>query len=129
MAGTLTVGREPMKIYGNIYGEIITVSWTSDSSGNADVTVPNMNGFIVSAKTTPSGSAAPTANYDIKLKDSAGFDVLGSVLNDRSASAVERIPAANSGVVAVAHLHGTYTFDVTNAGNAKAGTCVFRLIF
>lgn len=129
MAGTLTVTRVPMKIYGDIIGEEITIAWTSDASGNADVSIPDMKGFMVLAKTIPSSSAAPTTLYDIKLKDGTGYDVLASALGDRSATVTERLPTQNSGVLAILHLNGSYTFDVTNAGNAKAGTCVFRMLW
>ncbi len=128
MAGTLSFTRAPMKLYdGYVIGEIVTVTWVSDSSGNADISIPDLKGWLTEAKTVPSATVAPTDNYDIKLKDSAGFDVLEGALNDRDTANTEIIPTANSGKLALRQLFGTYTFDVTNAGNAKGGTCAFKV--
>lgn len=125
MAATVT--RTPLQEVDKAHlGERVSVAWTSDGSGNATASLIKLRGWIVKVITYP-GSAAPTDDYDIKLKDSTGFDVLGSVLNDRDTSNTEQIPTPNSGVSIVTYVNGDYTFDVSNAGSAKNGTCVFYI--
>lgn len=127
MAGTVTVNKVFLKEPDRHYvGTEYTIAWTSDASGNATLAINEMAGWLTFAQTVPSGTVAPTINYDVKLKDSGGFDVLEGLLADRSATLTECEPAAGSGIAILRDLNGTYTFDVSNAGDTKAGTCVLR---
>ena len=126
MAGTVTYTREYLKEPDRHYvGEEITVSWTSDSSGNADKLLPRLTGWLVFMKFNP-GATAPTDDYDVKLKDSDGDDVLEGIAEDRDTTTSEFLPTAGSGVLALREFNGNYTFDVSNAGSSKQGTCVLR---
>jgi hypothetical protein len=129
MAGTLTVTRDP-RIAPNQGKaiEVISVAWTSDASGNATVSIPNLYGFLVKAQTVPSGAAAPTALYDITLLDANSIDCAQGKLVDRSATVSEEVyPLVSGGAIPV-FLCGTHTFAVANAGNAKSGTCLLYVI-
>ena len=125
MAGTVTVTRTPLKSNQGIIAEKVQIDWLSDASGNADSTV-NLHGFLLKAITDPSGSAAPTDNYDITLV-ADGIDQLGGALADRDTANNEMVyPTATSAQVPI-FLAGDHTFTIANAGNAKQGTVYLYL--
>ena len=115
MAGTLTVAYGGEKKL-----QTVTVDWTSDASGDADVLV-YMEGAIVRVVTNP-GATAPSANYDITLVDADGFDLASSNLLNRHTSTTEQwIPTAYP-------FHTpSFTFTVANAGDSKIGTCTLYI--
>lgn len=126
MAGTVAVTKE---LIGGGSGKAIqkiSVSWTSDASGNADQTI-NLFGYLLKAVTDPDGTDAPTDNYDITLVQN-GIDMAGGVLSDRDTANNEVAYgiAKNGTDIASAppFLVGDHTFTVANAGNAKSGLCV-----
>lgn len=128
MAGTLTVTPIPkVTRYGKEINKI-QVDWTSDASGNADVSI-ELYGYLIKVITKP-GASAPTALYDISLvsPDGTSCDELATLLNDRSATATEVKYTTISGSSVPVLLAGTYTFTVANAGNAKNGTCYLYLV-
>lgn len=128
MAGTLTVTQVPkITRYGKEINKI-TIDWTSDASGNADVTV-DLFGYLVKAVTKP-GAAAPTDLYDITIVDPDGSacDAAGGLLVDRSSTLTEQKYLTISGSSVPVLCAGTYTFTVANAGNAKNGTCYLYLV-
>ena len=110
--------------------EEITISWTSDGSGDASEVLYGLKGFIINVATVPSATAAPTADSDITLKRNTGatsLDVFDGALADRSATNHEQVPAANTGIAVLTHVNGDYTFAVANAGASKEGTCIIRI--
>jgi hypothetical protein len=128
MAGTLTVTRDPKRFpYSGRNAERIVVDWTSDASGNADVSIENMYGWCVKVLTDP-GSTAPTDNYDITLLDENGFDALESKLVDRDTANKETVYPLVTGAATPVFLCGTHTFTVANAGNAKVGRAIFYIV-
>jgi hypothetical protein len=128
MAGTLTVTRDPRRApnEGKMI-ERIVVDWTSDASGNADVSIPNLYGWCVKVITDP-GSTAPTDNYDITLVDENNADALEGLLADRDTANTETVYPVKSGAAVPVFLCGTHTFTVANAGNAKVGRAVFYVV-
>ena len=76
------------------------------------------NGAIMRLVTVPSGTAAPTADYDIVVNDQDSTDVLMGAGIDRHTSNTEQVLASSLGVVAYDKL----TLSVTNAGTSKEGT-------
>jgi hypothetical protein len=127
MAGTLTVTRDPRQApnEGRQY-ERVVIDWTSDASGNADVSIANLYGFLIKLVTDP-GSTAPTDDYDITLMDENGIDALAGAGMNRDTSTTEQVyPTATSAAIPV-FLCGTHTFTVANAGNAKVGKAVFYI--
>ena len=106
-----------------------TLAWVSDSSGNVTRSVGHkINGTLRGVVTTPSGTVAPTAAYDVVLKDEHGIDVLAGLGADRSATVAERVkPQVTQAGSVVVYPHeidvfGDMQLVITNAGNAKAGT-------
>lgn len=96
----------------------VTFEWTSDASGDADgSTTAVFTGKIVQVTTVPSGTAAPTDNYDIELRDADGVDLLAGAGANRDEANTEHITSANLGAVCVSAL----TLVVANAGNETEG--------
>lgn len=128
MAGTLTVTRDPRKSpNGGKLFERIVVDWTSDASGNADVSIENLYGWCVKVVTDP-GSTAPTDNYDITLVDENSVDALEGKLVDRDTANSETVYPLVTGAATPVLLCGTHTFTVANAGNAKVGKAIFYIV-
>lgn len=111
----------------------ITVTWTSDGSGDASGTTNKIVGYLLKGVTVPDGVAAPTANYDITLTDDASADLLSGCFDnlvDRHTSNTETVhfnisssaatdPGGSGSFPAVC---SAVTVTVANAGNTKAGT-------
>jgi hypothetical protein len=124
MAGTLVVTRDPrvMPASGKVV-ERIVVDWTSDASGNADVSIANLYGYLIKVVTDP-GATAPTDDYDITLVDENSVDAAASLLLNRDTANSETVYPTVSGAATPVFLCGTHTFTVANAGNAKVGRAV-----
>ena len=103
----------------------ITVSWTSDGSGDATQGV-KIDGAIVRVVTNP-GATAPTANYDVTLVGPDGEDLAAGELADRHTSTTEQVFLTNT------PFHYSATEDVTvtiaNAGASKVGTVVLYVAY
>ncbi|MCL4822045.1 MAG: hypothetical protein KJ067_23195 [Vicinamibacteria bacterium] len=119
MAGTVEVVEERFGV--GCFRKLIW-SWTSDGAGAANGVSTGIayNGKIEHLTTIPDGAAAPSAAYDVALKDQDGVDVLMGAGANRSATAIEQVGAATLGVVA----NDLLTLEVTNAGAAKKGTVI-----
>lgn len=128
MAGTLTVTRDPrvMPNSGKVC-ERIVVDWTSDASGDADVSIANLYGWLVKIVTDP-GATAPTDDYDITLVDENSVDALASLAVNRDTANTEQVYPVASGANVPIFLCGTHTFTIANAGNAKVGRTVLYII-
>jgi hypothetical protein len=105
----------------------VTFDWTSaGAGGNAGkaqkTTISPYTGEIISVTTIPSGSAVPTAAYDVYLyagADTSGVDVTFAQVENRSATATENV-TAGLGVVAGELI----TLYIKDAGNAKSGRVI-----
>lgn len=104
----------------------VRFAWTSDALGAAD-TVYRVAGIILRAVFNP-GATAPTAAYDVTLKDENLVDVLAGQGADLAAadttSVCPGMPVSDGttdGVVPVA-VNDNLTLSVTNAGASKQGT-------
>ncbi|MBA3754987.1 MAG: hypothetical protein H0X02_01590 [Nitrosomonas sp.] len=128
MAGTLVVTRDPRQApnQGKCI-ERIVIDWTSDASGNADVSIANLYGFVLKVVTVPSATA-PTALYDITLVDENLVDALDGKLADRSATVKEQVYPFATGAPTPIFLCGTHTFTVAAAGNAKIGKAILYIV-
>ncbi len=113
----------------------VTLAWVSDdTTGAVTGTTGKVVGYLLRAVTVPSGTVAPTANYDVAITDEYGANVLAGCLDslqNRSASATEEVHlnlsddgASPLRLGAYPPVCGPLTVAVTNAGNAKAGTLV-----
>lgn len=110
-----------------------SLAWTSDASGDATVTTERLFGTLIGVAFIPSGSAAPTANYDVTLTDDNGVDVLsGQGANLSNATATRVVPGVpfkdgTTTSIAPVVINDTLDLAVANAGNAKGGTVVLYL--
>jgi len=66
------------------------ISWLADDSDGSvlPASLPNFDGKILLVVVDP-GSPAPTANYNITLKDGTGLDVMHGALQNRSDTVTE----------------------------------------
>jgi hypothetical protein len=116
MAGTASVV-ESGAVYPNVHE--VRIDWTSDASGNATATLP-LNGILLQVAFKPSGTAAPTALYDVALTTPAGVDMLATVGANLSATAATQETPKTTNSFQYA-LSGPYALSVTNAGDTKSG--------
>lgn len=99
----------------------ITWAWTATDAGAvvAAVTTLPYSG-TVSAYTVPDTGTAPSADYDITVKDTAGVDVFNGLLANRHTSNTEWVSDTSTGKV----VNSTLTLAVANAGNAGKGQLI-----
>jgi len=123
MAGSVTISEVR---FGSV--KKTSYAWTSDASGDVSGgATPLISGEIVRIVTDPDGSSAPTANYDILLKDEDSVDLAQGLLANRHTSNVEDVfPRAEQTVGSTTALlpiitHSLLDCVVSNAGNAKKG--------
>lgn len=112
----------------------VRINWVSDdTAGTVDLTTTeSFTGFLVQARSIPgSGGVAPTALYDVVVKDEYGIDVLFGNGADRSGTVAEVIPltygAAETGTFYVVN-GSTLNLEVSNAGNSKEGSVILTFI-
>jgi len=107
-------------------GEVLKVKavWVSDdaagtASGTSAFGYPVV-GYLMRMTTVPDGGGtAPTALYDITVKDEDGLDILNGLGADRSATATEHKTNIDGLLFTAAT---TLTLAVAAAGNSKGGT-------
>ncbi len=116
MAGTVTITEERL---GNVHK--ITFDWLSTGAGAADgTTTYPYTGNILKVVTVPDGGGtAPDDNYDLTLTDEDSIDTANGQLANRSQTATQWVVSSLGAVVG-----DKLTLNVTNAGNAKGGTCI-----
>lgn len=108
-------------------------AWTSDASGNVtQTTTSRINGTITNVVSIPAaGASAPSANWDMTIKDENGNDILNALGSNLSETAVVRLkPFGSHTVNSVVYpfdvdLYDRLQINITNAGNTKSGTLVF----
>ena len=84
-----------------------------DSDGSfSSWNTKEINGAVTYADTIP--VSAPTANYDITLKNSDGLDIFGTALSNRSATTPERARPLNNGNDTWVPNLGPLTLDIAN---------------
>jgi len=131
MAGTAlaagTFDPSPIQHFGSL--KCLTINWTSSSGGAfTDATTVKIDGVVIAVLTDPDATAAPTASYDITLKNSNGLDIMGGKLEDRSdtATEMEKPYNATSGYGSCP-VDGPLTLAIASMGNSKAG--VIKIYF
>lgn len=115
---------------------LVTYEWTSDGSGDATGrTTVNLPGILFSAVTLPgAGSDAPTANYDVVVKQvftnlagsvtEIATDLAGGELQDRSDTGVESV---NFWPSVVTPTTGRIQIEVSNAGSTNQGVVTIAI--
>lgn len=109
--------------------QIVSVTFTADSSGNASRTVA-LSGFVFRVVTNP-GTPAPTANYDITLIDIDGIDTIQNLLQNRHTINSEEVTFCGANALTVGppiHVNGNYVLTVANAGNGGNGVIRFYIV-
>ena len=121
MAASVTKNEETIGVI-----KKISWSWTAHTDGvvatataNA-ATAKTYNGEIVRFVTIPDGTTAPTDNYDVKVYDGDGADVLMGAGANRDTANTEQVLGSSLGVVA----NDTLTLYVENAGSGGKGTVI-----
>jgi len=134
MAGTVTVTKDRLKHPSTSNaGEKITVAWTSDASGDVSGTTIPMAGLLFYLVTVPSGTDAPTDNYDITLISPHGtaLDVLQGTGANRDTTNTEQVAFCGLAALTLGspvYVNGDYEFKVAAAGNAKSGQAIFYVV-
>lgn len=106
---------------------IYRIDWTSHTDGVVSAVIPEIVGTISRVTFNPDGTAAPSDNYDVTLKDADAFDVLrgnGGNLDEAdtaSFTAFTTTTGSASGYEPVA-VCGPLTLSIANAGNKKKGS-------
>jgi hypothetical protein len=110
------------------YVKTWTCDWVSDdSAGTVSIaSTKQIYGRVFQLITNP-GSTAPTDNYDIKVLDAEGVDLLNGDGANRDTSNSE-ITGLNVATAVDCAAAGTVTFDIANAGNSKEGRAIFYII-
>lgn len=104
-------------------------AWKAHTDGKVAKTTPKAsttktyNGELVRLVTIPDSTTAPTDNYDIKIYDDDGVDVLVGAGADRDSAATEQVLAENLGVVA----NDKLTLEIENAGSGAKGTTILYI--
>lgn len=102
--------------------------WKSATGGAivGSVTTLKYTGVVARVETIPDGGAtAPTASYDITIKNDDGVDVLSGLGADRSATATE---TKNIGDGLGCVLDSTLTLAVAAAGDEKGGIVILYIV-
>lgn len=106
-----------------------TLAWVAHTDGAVDLdTDEPIAGEILRVVFDP-GTPAPTANYDVLLKDEHGIDVLAGLGANRHTTSTEQIAvpgvSMTDGVTTSVRpfaVSGYLNLEVTNAGSGGAGT-------
>lgn len=95
----------------------LTFDWTTPAGTGvySDTTIYHYTGKVIKAYIVPSTISAPTDDYDVRLLDEGGIDILDGFGVDSGTATVEVL--SNVGAV----LEDTLTISVTNAGTSTAG--------
>jgi hypothetical protein len=129
MAGTVSIASS--RTYGR-HGRLV-IDCTADASDGSfpDTVLSNpdadasgvMHGWLLAMDTNP-GATGPTADYDIKIENAEGVDILGGAGADRHTSNSERAyPLSGTAVVAApVDRHDKLTLKITNNSENSATT-------
>jgi len=134
MAGSVTITISKVSTpYSEDRGIVLAeIDWVGASSGGAvtavDFSAANVLAVLgrkcVLAVTDP-GSVAPTASYDIEIKDEYGVDVFGGELKDRHTINSEQTQPKIGADYGPRLCAGTWTFNLSgNSVNSATGKCV-----
>ena len=103
----------------------LVVAWTSTAGGAVEKTIGlPLGGYVSRLTTIPSGSAAPTDNYDITWEDDQGVDFLQALGANRDTANTETAAIQLTNGLPVPVYAPRTVFKVATAGNAKSGTAI-----
>lgn len=100
----------------------IDIDWIADAAGAVtELAAFGINGKILALATNP-GSPAPTANYDIRILNEHGIDVLQGLGANRHTTTTEMVSIVYTTTDVHPAVAGPCTLEVLNAGNLGAGS-------
>ncbi len=103
----------------------IIATWTSDdAAGTASGTTEKIVGTLIKGITDPSGTAAPTDDYDITITDDQSFNVLTGCADDlanRDTANTEEVYFDQADHDRFPVVADALTIAVAGAGNSKEG--------
>jgi len=108
----------------------MVISWTSAAGGTfTSVPTEKINGLVYYVLTDPDDEAAPSDNYDITLKNSNGYDIMGGKLANRDEATTEVIQPydSTSGSYLAFPVDGALTLAISDMGNSTSG--VIKIYF
>jgi hypothetical protein len=115
---------------------VVRIAWVSASDGTCSIPIDGTDNddefaiifgkFLKTMRTIPSGTAAPTADYDIVINDTDSVDLLGGAGADRAADATEEVHCIANSIKWARLIHTDLDIEITNAGDTKAGTIVLH---
>ena len=118
-AGSLTQKTESR---GSLHCLVIT--WTSASGGTfTSVPTKNIDGLVYYVLTDPDDETAPSDNYDITLKNSNGYDIMGGKLanRDEATTEVSQPYDGTAGSYVAFPVIGPLTLAIADMGNSTSG--------
>ena len=137
MAATLTTTAALPAAYASVQPSVgpgirtYTLVWVSHTDGVVDLdTDQAIVGELLRVVFIPSASAAPSAAYDVLLKDAHGIDVLagqGANLSETTTTHIcPGVPLKDGTTTSVRSvaLAGVLNLEVSNAGSGKGGSIV-----
>ena len=102
----------------------LVITWTSAAGGTfTDVPTMNIDGLVYYVETDPDDEAAPSDNYDITLKDSSGYDIMGGKLanRDEATTEVSQPYDGTAGSYVAFPVIGPLTLAIADMGNSTSG--------
>jgi len=92
-------------------------NWVADATTaevSAAESTSDIDGWVFMVETIPSATA-PTADYDVVLKNAAGIDIVGGALADRADATPEAaLPLLATGTYGERFVDGKLTMEITN---------------
>ena len=122
VTGTATITSDTPRIGESV--RATTIAWDADGSGNCTQWVEGVAGQVVRIYIDPGANSsaptgvAPSASYDVTLRDAYGFDALRGTGANLSATVNKSVSWPSSGE----WVQSTLTLAVTNAGASGEGT-------
>lgn len=118
--------------YGDHVWAKLTLSWTADGSDGSvpdwpatDTITQRLTGYYLDTVQTDPQSPAPTDGYDITIKNTRGMDLMGGMMQNRSATEVEQETpkvSTSASIYGDARITGRITVSVSgNSVNSAAG--------
>jgi len=125
--GTVTISGKTISAV-----ERLKFEWTCTTGGEAgDTTTGSYDGLVYRVIVDPGTSnSEPTADYDIAVNDSDGYDIFNGLLADSSSGTTVQYGINTTGgatYTPITAVSSKLTLAVTNAGNAKSGEVIIYI--
>ena len=123
MAGTVTTTEQTFSSMKKVKFE-----WTSSTGGDAtDTTTSSYDGIVYKIIIAPGSSdSTPSANYDVAVNDSDGYDILNGLGDNSSTGTTVHYGTSTGGSAKtpLTAVSSTLSLAVSNAGSANTGEVI-----